>query len=251
MKKAKRVSTAICLLAGLLTGGPIFAQAEPPELGAIVKKFIEKAEADASHISDNYTHEELEIVQRLKNGIIDKREEKVFLVEKRGGVIYKKLLSKNNLLARNQAPKPKKESISINSRLFERYIFGFQREDVIEGQKYLVLSFRPKPNFPEEDMQDRVLNNLTGEIWISDSDYTFKKLAARISDEVNYMAPEVFGGRVEKMETSVETGVIEKHFAISKIRVELKYAARFLGWPVNGDSIVTVYYQNYQRRIKQ
>lgn len=218
------------------------------DIDDIIKKFLEKGEHDSAHISDNYSHEEVETVEHLEDGIVKKKETKIFFVEKNKGLIYKKLLYKDGVAVRNSRPEPKKESIAINSRLFERYDFQFARDELSGKIKYRVFSFRPKQDFPEREKGDRVLNNLEGEIWIADRDLRFKTLSAHMVREVTYAAPWVMGGKIEKMDANLQTLVIDGCFAINSIRIEVKYAAKAVFWPINGHLIITVHYQNYQKR---
>jgi hypothetical protein len=246
MKIGKYPSILACLILGLILGGPIYAQVQLPDVDGILKKFIEKSAADSAYLNSNYTHEEVEIIHNLEN---NKREKEVFLfVRKKGNILYKKLLSKNDVHIKNQTPKPKKEIIGITPELFEKFLFQFKREESIEDQKYWVLTFKPKPNFPEKETYDRVINNLTGEVWIASENYTFKKLVAHIADEVDYSGARV-SGKVHRMDASVEAQIVDGHFAVSRVRIRLRYNLKFLfSVPFNGDSLITIHYQNYQRR---
>lgn len=237
-----------CLLSGYIFVGPIYGQ-KAPDINKILPLFIERAEKDSEHVLDNYTHEELETTHNVKNGVVTEIETTKYLAERRGPLIYKKLLSINDIEMPDSKFKLKKETISINARLFQRYIFELKGSGVINGEKCWILFFKPKVNFPEEEKRDRVLNNLSGEAWVTQDSLTFKKLVTHLAREVDFYSPNLgFGLKAKKIEGIVESSLLDGHSAITKIKVEFQYSARAFGWPINKHGIITILYQNYERR---
>lgn len=249
MKKAGRISIFWCLISGLAIISPI--QAEKREFNEIVGKFIAKAEKDSKYIGDNYRHRELEVTEDIKGGIVSKKEQKVYLIEKREDKLFEKLISINDITVAGSEFQAKKELLSVGIKLLAHYDFIFQRiesGDKPGVEKSFVFSFRPKANLPEANMEERALNYLAGEVYIGQETLIFKGLTAHIIKEVNYAYPAFLGGKLRAINCIIKTESVEGHFAINFVKVEYQYFARVLGWPRNGHSIITVFYQNYERR---
>ncbi len=249
MRKAGFLSIGWCLISGIAITSPI--QAEKPEFNEIVTGFIAKAEKDSRYIGDNYRHRESEVTEDIKGGIVAKKEQETYLVEKREGRLFKKLILRNNVEIANADFQAKKELLSVGIRLLARYDFAFQRVEAGDkpgGERSLVFSFRPKANLPEGGMEERAWNYLAGEVCMGQETLIFKGLTAHITSEVNYALPGFLGGKLKAINCVIRTESIEGHFAIDFVRIEYQYSARMLGWPKNGHFIRTVFYQNYERR---
>ena len=242
------IRLVVCLLSGCIFADPIYGQ-KTPDINKILPIFIEKAEMDSEYILNNYTHEELETTHQVKNGVITEIETKKYLVARQDGMLKKKLLSINGIEIPDSQFENKKESITISGHLFKRYIFEVRGRGAINGEKCWILFFKPKPNFPEEEKKYRVINNLGGEAWVTQDSLTFKKLVTRRPREVDYYYPNLgFGLKAKKMEGIVEASLLDNRWIITKIRVEFQYSAKAFFWPINKHEIVTILYQNYQRR---
>ena len=246
---AGRVGIFCRLVSGLFLSGSIYGQ-KGFNLDKILPQLMEKGESDSSYIIDNYSHEELEFTSHLKNGVVTETEEKKYFVEKRGGILARKLMSRDGGEATGSGSfEPKKEALTINAKLFQRYIFEFQKNEIVAGKKYWVLSFRPRNNYPEIEKKDRVLNNLSGKVWIDQHTMSFKKLEARLSKSIDFYAPGILGGRVTKLEATTEADLIDGCAAVSQVNVELKYSeTKIPFWSKNKHLIIHISYQNYQRR---
>lgn len=85
MKKARWISVFWCFMSGLM----ITSQIQADKYEETVSKFIKKAEEDSKYVGDNYRHQELEITENLKDGVVIKKEQKTYLVKKRWKLIQK------------------------------------------------------------------------------------------------------------------------------------------------------------------
>jgi hypothetical protein len=225
---------------------PTLGQALAPD--EIVAKFLEKAGKDFSYIGDNYIHEELEISDNLKNGVVVEREEKLYIVRKDGPSFYRKLVSRNGIPVSDRRFELKKEIVPISYGFFGRYFFAFGRNEVFEGKKCWVLSFEPRGNFPEEKREDRVLNNLAGEMWITQASFDLAKITFHLTREISFAWPSIVGGKIRGLEGSVTAGLLGGHLVIDSVRVEYRFSARTFFWPENGHVVKTIHYRNYERR---
>lgn len=252
MRRSIWASTFLSFISGLmLLTSPAHGQ-KSPDVNEILSKFVEKIEADSRYINDNYTHEELRVTNYLKNGVVSQVEEERYFVEKRGAVLFQKLISKNQAKVSNYGFKPKEEIMPVNTSLFDRYNFQLLRNETLDGEQCWVLSLRPKPNFPEKEKIDRVLNNITGEIWVEQKTFSFKRLVGRLLREVEYYSISLgFGVKVKRIEAIIESGKVEGRSIVGKARVELEYAARAAFWSISKHEVVNIYYQNYERRKTQ
>ncbi len=59
----------------------------------------------------------------------------------------------------------------VNERLLDRFEFTFAGHEDVRGRSCFVLSFQPrKGELPDDRLMDRVINLLTGRIWIDEAD---------------------------------------------------------------------------------
>lgn len=246
----------------LMNGPPIlFGQKKVSKLDAdqIIAKFLEKLEQDALHIADNYIHEELEITEQVKNGIVVKHEENLFVVEKTDGILYKKLIVKDGLRIEDTGFEPKKESVLINARLFAKYHLELKGESEFQGQKCWILDFEPRKNLKDEGASileralDRALNNSVGRVLISQSSRSLVMLRGRLTKELSYGSSYFVGAKLKRADFSLEAFWVDERFAIAKIWVEYEYstgglARLFAG--SGGHFKKTILYQNYKRRAE-
>jgi hypothetical protein len=234
--------------------GCLFGQDKPPDklpaISDIFSQFIKKGEADSFYTGENFSHEEQETTEDIKDGIVKGKDNKQYLVMRQNNVLQRKLISKDGELVNDSKFEPKKELISLNTKFFQRYIFYVDREEFLEGIMCWVLSFKPRANFPEEKREDRVINNLGGEVWLEKDTLTFKQLKANLTKEVKYALPGIAGGKVKKVNCVISGMTIDGHFAVRYVWVEYEYSASMLFWPISGHSIKKINYQKYERRTK-
>ncbi len=244
-----------CCILGLVIS-PIFGQEvksfDPDE---IIRRFLEKAEADSLYIGNNYTHYEREVTVGFKDGIVSKRKEEYYFIEKKLDQekpgLYKTLMLLNGSPPKKQRVEFKEGSFSVSERFLSRYEFTFSEEVVTGVEAYWIFNFKSKPGYPEKSREDRVLNNLGGQVWIEKDTHSFKKMVFHLIEVVDYAWPGFLGGRVKMVEGVVEATTIEGRFAVNFVSAEYKYSARAFFFPINGHSRKTIYYQKYQRRGAQ
>lgn len=234
--------------------GPAFSQDKPrnklPNISEFFPDFLEKLAADSHYIGENYTHEEWEVNDDIKDGVIKRKDEKTYFVQEQDGVLFRKLISKDGESVTNSKFELKREWFRFDANFFHRYTLTVNGEEVLGGEKCWVVSLRPQANFPEIEKTDRILNNLSGEIWIEESTLLFKQLKVYLTKEVQYAWPGIAGGKAKKAECIIKAGIIDGHFTISYFWVDYQYSARVIGFPINGHKIKTVNYQKYERRTK-
>lgn len=243
------ISLVACLLSGYIFVDPIHGQRKL-NFDEIVTKFITKGEADSLYVGNNYSHQELEINEELKNGVLSSVEQKLYQVEKRNGALVSKLIADNNAPVTDSEFKQKKEIVTIGAKLLERFEFHFERNETLAGERCWVFSFRPKKNLPERTREDRALNQLAGEIWIARETLNFKKLTAKLLSDVKY--EEIgSGGRLHQINCLVTAKTIDGRFAVDYAQIEYVASARFFFITVFRKHVIKkIYYKNYERRTK-
>ncbi len=264
MNKTGRLYAAICILFSSGGRSPTFGQAltqsNPAKLVSqggnltgltadeIAAKFLDKNIRDSLYVADNFIHEEIEVTDNIKNGVVAEREKRSYIVRRDRGNLYKKLVSRNDISVNNSGFEPRKETVFIGPGFFNRYSFTLGRSEVFEGKECWVLLFEPRKNLWEERKEDRIFNNLTGEMWVIKTSFDLAKLSFLLAREVNYAWPSIAGGKILKLNGAVVTGLLDGRLIISRVRVEYEYSVRALFWPKNGHVIKAIRYQNYKRR---
>lgn len=250
MKKARSPSMLIYLFLVLCFCADSVYGGENSNIDRIVSKFIQKLETDSAYVGINYTHEEWEITSDIKDGVVTRKEEKTYFIVKGGEGLYRKLLSKNRIPVKKPKFEKKEEIVPFNSSFFQRYVYTFNRIGILSGQECWILSFKPKAGLLEDKKKDRVLNNLCGEVWISKDTLDFKKMVARLPNEITFAWPGFTGGDIKKLECSVLGVIIDGHSAVGYVSVEYAYTGRAFFFPVIGHSIKEIEYKDYERRTK-
>lgn len=228
-------------------GQAIFWGQTPRE---IIMKAAANLSEDSKALRRGFSHQEIEILEVLKDGIVTKRTDKVLFVFGQGERLFQKLVSKNNLPVDNARPEPKREFVALDEKLFNRYEYEFEGTgiEILDGKKYRVISAKPGKNLTEETKIDRLLNNLGMRIWVDAENFNFHQLTAGLLNRVEYAWPGFIGGKVYQIDIKIETAIVNGHTTIKQVRLEYAYSARAMFWPVNNHQIRTVRYENYERR---
>lgn len=231
-----------------------FCQNKPvkklPDINDIFPEFLNKFTADSFYIGENYTHEEQEINDDIKDGIVKRKDIKIYLVKKQNNGLYRKLILSDGEVPANSKFEIKKSLFNFDANFFGRYILTIERYDVLEGTECWVVLLKPRIGFPEKEIKDRVVNNLSGEIWIAKKTLLFKQLRVHLTKEVQFAMPGFAGGKVMKVDCVIKATTIEGRFAISYVWVDYQYSANVFFIPINSHKIKTINYENYERRTK-
>ena len=90
-----------------------------------------------------------------------------------------------------QPPKPTKkeeEDFEIDDELMARFQFTMIGQEEVDGRKAYVLAFLPKTNvkLPEKKMVDKMINRLTGKIWVDTQLYAITKLDIHLTEPTSF-----------------------------------------------------------------
>jgi hypothetical protein len=136
------------------------------------------------------------------DGKVQKKDEQLFLVRvENGKTRYVPLTNQTTTASSNsnddqrQQQFRSRDSRAITDELINRYAFTFLREEPAAKNHLLVFSFAPKSSdLPVKKMEDRLLNHLSGRVWIDSGDFQVARLEVGLPKKVG-----VWGGLLGSM----------------------------------------------------
>jgi hypothetical protein len=176
----------------------------------IINKAVARSErpATASRKSD-YTYTKLTVTEELDSaGHVKERQEKVFQVSFRGGSSSLKLIEVNGkvpgdsdrkkqsenelnlrqILGRSKAARADKRENPLTPELINRYDFKLAGQVLVNGRPAYKLRFSPKSPEPAvHQMIDRLLNRLSGTLWIDVEEFELARADINLGSEVNLL----------------------------------------------------------------
>ena len=200
----------VLLITGLLNCAPqgVSAGEVLPEPSEVTQRMIERSQKVAQvDQGPQYTYQKRSLLQRLDAvGTPLKSEEKLYQVTLIGGFPFRRLvriqgreLSSEELRIEDEKeakfrqrfmsvdPKKlvaRKEGV-VTPELLDRYQFVVEKRVVLSNRATLVLTFKPKEgNLPSSAIEDKVLNRMTGRLWIDERDAEIAKLEVSLAEPI-------------------------------------------------------------------
>src|SRR5215471_9695766 len=212
---AGAIGSALCAIS-------CFASPAPPTTDEIVEKAVARAEAaqEASAQRD-YTYTKVTVLEELDStGKVKERKEKVYQVLFQGGSTHLKLVqvdghdpSQGDLkkMADNDATVQKVLADSKNKAaprdnfltrdLVARFDFKLVGLDSVNGRDAYQVAFEPKnPELPVQHFVDRLLNRLSGTLWIDAQEFEVARADVSLKSEVKLL-----GGLVASLKKAAYT----------------------------------------------
>jgi len=112
-------------------------------------------------------------------------ETEVYEIYGQNGNSMERLVQKGRRRIQNSVPK--KSAIDFNNILAERYVFNLEREEIIDGRGYYIISFRPKEPInalPVKVRIDEGINRMIGTLRIDMENFHLKKLDGHLGYEL-------------------------------------------------------------------
>jgi hypothetical protein len=198
------VLAAFCLAAASTRAGQL------PSADELVKKAVARAaQAQAKSTQPAYTYTKLTVTEELDAaGNVKEREQKVYNVVFQSGSSYLKLIEVNGhapaeadrkkqtekelnltkLTGDRKAAKTSQTDNILTPELVARYDFTVIGQEAINGRQAYKLKFRPKsPELPVHHIVDRLLNRITGTIWIDSEEYEVARANIFLGQEINLL----------------------------------------------------------------
>jgi hypothetical protein len=194
----------------LLLGLPANSKELGPLTGdGIIQKAVERASSTrAGKPSPEYTYTKVNVTEELDGkGKIRDRKERVFQVKFQSGNTYVKLLEVNGRAPAQSDVKFQAETQSsihqffgqsaaggdnrenfLTADLASRFDFNLLDQSVIAGRQTYRIAFKPKhPQPPAHRVMDRVLNQISGTLWIDAQEYEIARADVQLGSEVDFL----------------------------------------------------------------
>jgi hypothetical protein len=190
----------------------------------VVQKAVERGQQDQQGTVPDFTYRKLTLTEELDNaGKVKERREKVYEVAYRGGLSHASLLQVNghapseadlkqqsdNEMSLRQLTGEAKSARGDNrenfltTELAARFDFKLLGQTNLNGRTAYAISFQPKnPLPPVHRLVDRLLNQLSGTLWIDADEFEVARAEVSLRSEVNLLGGIV--GSLKKLTYTLE-----------------------------------------------
>jgi len=232
-----------------------------PDMRDLMTHVIERAKWEKDHKLDTrYSWRQDRVVEKYdQDGNIQERTELLFDVVPAADSTTYHMLQKNgkplsgdeqkaeedkekksSSSLKNTKQSAKDQSVAIDAELLSRFTFAYAGEETAAGRKAYVLTFVPKPgSLPERRRMDRVLNRLSGRVWIDRKTYAVSKADMKLTEPVKYFAGL---GVVRAMHLVIEMEALDANILVPhQTWVEYDARALFTNSKVHQHSVYSGY----------
>lgn len=209
VSQLRKVGVSLAVLF-LWTGSESFSAQAVGSLTAeeIIQKAVERASNSQLTLCPGYTYKKVNVTEELDGkGKVKQRKERVFQVYFRAGTTYVRLLEVNGhppaeadmkfqaetqshvhqLLAQPGSGSDNRENL-LTPEIAARFDFVLVGKDCINGRPTYQIRFQPKtPEPPVRRMLDRLLNRISGTLWIDTQEYELARLDFQLGSEVDFL----------------------------------------------------------------
>lgn len=209
-----------------------FALAAPATLRAaaaltaadVVQKAVARGQQDQQGTVPDFTYRKLTLTEELDNaGKVKERCEKVYEVAYRGGLSHASLLQVNGrppseadlkqqsdneinlrqLTGEAKSAKGDNRENFLTAELAARFDFKLLGQTNLNGRTAYAISFQPKnPLPPVHRLVDRLLNQISGTLWIDADEFEVARAEVSLRSEVNLLGGIV--GSLKKLTYTLE-----------------------------------------------
>ena len=182
----------------------------PPSADTIIERMIDRAQQSlGSQTQTAYSYTKVTVYEELDGrGKVKGRKEKTYQVMFKDGASTVKLLqvnghapeaadlkqqAENEAKARQLLAKSKSDPVNPHANLFTpelaaRFQYELAGTTTIDGRSAWKIAFRPaSPELPEKRIVDRLLNRISGSVWIDTEDYEIAHAEIYLGSEVNLL----------------------------------------------------------------
>lgn len=201
----------ICSLLLYLSGTAAPLRAQPlASVDDLIRKAVARSEQSQARSSQTgYTYTKISVTEQLDStGKVKERKEKVYEVSLRDGCSYVKLLEVNGhapqgadlkkqnenelnlrqLLGSSKNSKGENRDNFLTPELTARYDFKLRRQTLVNSRPAYEIAFQPKtPEPPVHRMIDRLLNQISGTIWLDAEEYEIAQAQLQLGSEVDLL----------------------------------------------------------------
>jgi hypothetical protein len=175
----------------------------------ILQKLIENSEDPQAQEKRNaVAYQRTSRVEYLNEDGTTKRDTvRVFSIQPEDGRPVTRLISVNGRPATEKQEKKrsaaretgeKSRSLALNEELLSRFEFTFAGEEEFGSRPAWLLTFVPKPDAPDDEFLDRLINAMCGTFWVDQEDYQLAKAEVRLSKKVSFFGG--IAGAIDKLD---------------------------------------------------
>jgi len=192
------------------SGGSLLHAQSLPSADELIRKAVARAQDCQEQTGRaGYTYTKVSVIEELDSaGKVRERKEKVYQVSLRDGASYVKLLEVNGrppqgaelkkqnendgnfrqLLGDSKKGKGSNRDNFLTAELVARYDFKLIRQTEVNGRSAYELAFHPKnPGPPVRRMIDRLLNRISGTIWLDAEEFEIARAQLELGSEVDFL----------------------------------------------------------------
>lgn len=200
---------ALLFLPALLSAPSLQAA---PDVQEILRKMVERSE-DPQFVErrNSIAYERVSRVEYLdEKGEVERDSIRVYRIAPEDGEPVTRLIKINGRAAtekddarRSSARQTgdKTRTLTLSADLLARYDFTFVREEFFADRPAWVLSFVPKSDPPVDNFLDRLINAMSGTLWIDQEDYQLAKADIRLGKRVAFFGG--IAGAIEKLDMTL------------------------------------------------
>jgi hypothetical protein len=220
-----RLSSAIPLILSVFAPTLLAATAEPTA-DEIISHAVERArENQAARLACEYDYRKVSTTEVLDGrGRVTDRKEKVYLVQ--AGKAYLQRMRRNGEEASAQELEKEERWMSetrkevtesksshrdenwekfLTQDLVARYDFALAGAEMINGRPAYIITFLPRAgDLPVRKMADRVLNRLTGRIWVDQQEFEIAKASIALQSPATLGGLLKIVGSLRRLDFTVE-----------------------------------------------
>ena len=119
--------------------------------------------------------------------------------------------------------------MGISADLLSRFEFSFLREEEFASRPAWVLAFKPKPDAPNSELMDKLINAMSGVMWIDKEDYQMAKADIRLRSRIAFFGG--LAGAIEKLDLTLIQKRIQPSVWLSEA-LQIDFSGRKLLSPV-------------------
>lgn len=214
---------AVSVLSSGVEGMRAWAEAEP-SAESVIQKAVSHAEQQPSGVgAPGYTYTRVSVTEQLDaSGKIRERKEKVFEVSTHAGSTSARLVAVNGhpprqadlkvqsdneinvrqILGESKTASGTSQDNFLTPELVARFDFKLLGQTEVNGRPAYELAFEPRsPELPVHHIIDRLLNQLSGTLWIDAGEFEIARADIRLRSEVDLLGGVI--GCLKKMVYSV------------------------------------------------
>jgi hypothetical protein len=93
------------------------------------------------------------------------------------------MAEKRQQLTRKAGPRSDYWEMFLTPDLTSKYVFALAGEQTVNGRSAYVLAFHPRPGLPVDQLADRLMNQLTGKLWVDTEDFEIARAELSLQNE--------------------------------------------------------------------